>query len=108
MFKDVYEELKEGRRGMGKRGYNVQSFLLEENEIRDWHVCAGTLYGNFPQKTCLTWDFYKKEKRKDEVSYLVPLSPSHALVTRRVLLKADLKIVCMANANRVSFVLLPE
>ena len=20
--------------------YNVQSFLLEENEIRDWHVCA--------------------------------------------------------------------
>lgn len=50
-------------------------------------------------------DFCKKENT-EEVSHLVPLS--HPLVTRRVLLKADLKIVCMANANRVSFVFLPE
>lgn len=90
---------------MGRRGYNVQSFLLEENEIRDWHVCAGTLYGNFLRKTHLARGIFVK-RRKEEVSHLVPLS--HLLVTRRVLLKADLKIVCMANANRVSFVFLPE
>lgn len=73
MFKDVYEELEGEGREMGRRGYNVQSFLLEENEIRDWHVCAGTLYGNFLRKTCLTWDFYKKKERRDvrsRISYL--------------------------------------
>lgn len=105
MFKDMYEELEGGGE---ERRYNVQSFLLEENEIRDWHVCAGTLYGNFLRKTYLTCGIFVKRRKEErcEVPYLVPLS--RPLVTRRVLLKADLKIACMANANRVSFVFLPE
>lgn len=122
-------------------GYNVhESFLLEENEIRDWRVraAARTFYarasalaGNFLRKNEARGGSVKRVKRTTKaegelslsLSFSAPfclgcfcLSPfffsllvvSLALLPCRALLKAGLKIVCMANANRVPFVFLPE